>query len=179
MACLPDTPIATHVLSDPATDGWQSLGTGLITSALSQYYPLVAAVVPLSNVMNTTSQHGVLRQLDFEETATSSANIKKCPLLVLIYGQPAPTTPTSGQVYNNAATTTLMGVVEIAQSDYKRVSDTVWLASVKPNLYLRTGVTASSTTVNLVILSNSATSVTFAASATARIRGFFEQSTAQ
>lgn len=178
MSCIPSTPVVSSLLTTPAnTLGWADVGTGLITSALSQYYPLIAGSVTMANLATTTSQHVILRQLEFEETATSSANIKKCPLLVLIYSGLAPTAPVSGQVYN-ASTTDLVGVVEIAAANYKRVSDTVWLATVNPDLYLRTTTSALASTLNYVILSNSATTVTFAASATGRLRAITEQGTA-
>lgn len=176
MSCLPDTPIADHILSDPATDAWQDVGVSLITTALSQYYPIFAGVVGLGSVMNTSLQHGILRQFEFEETAASSGDVKKCPLLILMYGA-TPSTPTAGAVYNNSNTVNCMGVIEITAADYKRVSDTVWQARVQPNIYLRTG-NVSVTTVNFVILSNSATSITYASGAEGRVRGFFEQATA-
>lgn len=178
MSCIPSTPIVRNLLTDAAaTYGWQDLGTGLITNALSQYYPLVAAVIPFSNVAQTTNQHAIIRQVEFEETATSSANIKKCPLLVLFYSGAAPTTPASGAVYN-ASTTNLIGVAEIAAADYKRVSDTVWTARILPELYFRTSATSLASTINCVVLSNSATGVTFAASAAGRLRITTEMATA-
>ena len=176
MACLPNTPVAPNILSDPATDGFQSLGTGLITSALSRYYPLLAAVVPMQSVMNTTLQHGVIRQLDFVESVPTSGDVKKCPLIILLYGQPAPTSPAANAVYNGS-TTGLMGVIRIADTDYKRVSDTKWIASVQPNLHLRTTSGSSSQIINLVILSDSTTSVTYAAGSEGLIRLFVEQGT--
>lgn len=176
MACLPNTPIAPNILSDPATDGFQSLGTGLITSALSRYYPLLAAVVPMQSVMNTTLQHGVLRQLDFLETAPTSGDVKKTPLIVYVYGQPAPTSPAANAVYNGSSAG-LMGIIKIADTDYKRVSDTLWLASVQPNLHLRTTSGSASQIVNLVIVSDSATSVTYASGALGSVRVFIEQGT--
>jgi hypothetical protein len=170
MSCIPSTPIVDNLLSDSTTDyGWQALGTGLITTALSQYYPLLAGVVAFANAAQTSRQHIITEQLEFEETASSSANIKKTPLLVLLYSGAAPTTPTSGAVYNGS-TVNLVGVVEIATGDYKRVSDTVWVARVKPEIHWRTtnGVLAS--TLNAVVLSNSASAVTYAASAAGRLR---------
>lgn len=178
MSCLPNTPVASNILTATnSTDhGWQSVGT-VITTALSQYYPVSASVVTLSGLAQTTEQHMIIRQIEFEETASSSANIKKCPLVVLLYNTSAPTTPTSGAVYNGA-TTNLLGVFTIADSDYKRLSDTVWIATINPNKYVRTGTTSTSSSFYAVILSNSGTSVTFAASAAARIRVFSEAGTA-
>jgi hypothetical protein len=134
-------------------------------------------VVTLSGVAQTTQQHAIIRQLEFEETASSSANIKKCPLIVLLYNSTAPTTPTSGAVYNGS-TTNLLGVFTIADSDYRRVSDTVWIAGIKPDKYVRTGTLSTSSTFFAVVLSNSATSVTYAADAAARLRLFTEALTA-
>jgi hypothetical protein len=177
MACLPNTPITPNILTDPITDGLQPLGSGLITTALSRYYPLVAALVPMQSVMNTSLQHGVIRQVDFIESAPTSGDVKKTPLLIYCYGQPAPTTPTSGAVYNGSSTG-LMGIIKIADTDYRRVSDTVWIASVQPNLHIRTTSGASSQVINLVIVSDSSTSVTYATGASGSVRLFVEQGTA-
>ena len=178
MSCLPNTPIAPNILSDPIADGFQPLGSGLLTSALSRYYPLIAALVPMQNVMNTSLQHGIIRQVDFLESAPTSGDVKKTPLLIYCYGQPAPTTPTSGAVYNGASSG-FMGIIRIADTDYRRVSDTLWIASVQPNLHIRTTSGASSQIINLVIVSDSTTSVTYAAGAAGSVRLFVEQGTAQ
>ncbi|HBB25471.1 MAG TPA: hypothetical protein DCZ59_04330 [Bacteroidetes bacterium] len=179
MSCIPATPVVPSLLSTQATQGWSSLGTGLITTALSQYFPILAGVVPYYDVFQTTGQHAIIRQLEFEETASSAANIRKVPLIVAIYaGSTTPTTPTSGAVYN-PSTTGLIGCIEIAEADYKRTSDTVWTAVVNPNRYIRSGeLSASDDNVNLVILSNSATTKTYAAGAQGRIRMITELGTA-
>lgn len=178
MSCLPNTPIATNVLTyDESNDhGWYSLGA-LITTALSQYYPLTTTVASLSGLAQTTQQHCIVKQIEFEETASSSANIKKCPLTVLLYNTTAPTTPTSGAVYNGS-TTNFLGAFTVADTDYHRVSDTVWTAVIKPDRYVRTGTQSASSTFYAVVLSNSGTSVTYASSASARLRIFTEACTA-
>jgi len=177
MACLPNTPITPNVLTDPIADGFQPLSTGLLTTALSRYYPLIAAIVPMQSIMNAQLQHGIIRQLDFLETVPTITDVKKTPLLVYVYGQPAPTTPTAGAVYNGP-TTGLMGIIRIADTDYRRVSDTAWIASVQPNLHIRTTSGASASVVNLVIVSDSATTVTYASGSAGYIRPFIEQGTA-
>lgn len=178
MSCIQSTPTVSNVLTDPTTDyGFEAVGTSIVTSALSQYYPLAAAVVVLYGQAQTSRQHGIIRQLEFEETASSSANIKKTPLQVLIYSGTAPTTPTTGAVYNGSSTD-LVCIVEVAASDYKRLSDTVWVATVKPNQYYRTTSGSGAANMYAVVLSNSSTSVTYAASSTARLRLFTEQVTA-
>lgn len=178
MSCLPNTPIATNVLTyDESNDhGWYSLGA-LITTALSQYYPLTTTVASLSGLAQTTQQHCIVKQIEFEETASSSANIKKCPLTVLLYNTTAPTTPTAGAVYNGS-TTNFLGAFTVADTDYHRVSDTVWTAVIKPDRYVRTGTQSASSTFYAVVLSNSGTSVTYASSASARLRIFTEACTA-
>lgn len=178
MSCLPTTPTTSNILTyNASTDhGWISAGT-IITSALSQYYPLTTTIPALTGMAQTTQQHLIVRQIQWEETASSSDNIKKCPLIVLLYNTTAPTTPTSGGVYNGS-TTNLLGQFEIADTDYKRVSSTVWTATINPNRYIRTGTLSSSSTIYAVILSNSSSSVTFAADAEARLRVFTEACTA-
>lgn len=179
MSCLPTTPIAFNHLSDTAsanTDGWVSVPT-ISTSALLQYYPIQStpSVITFSGVFQTTYQHGKVLQLQFEETASSSANIKKTALQVYLYSGASPTVPTAGAVYNGA-TTSLLGIVEIATGDYKRLSDTVWIATVTPTLFVRTSSSNLSTNVYAVVLANEAK--TYAASASARMRLMTEANTA-
>lgn len=178
MSCLPNTPVVDNVLSatNSTDNGWISLGA-IITSALLQYYPLSTSVLTFSGTAQTSNQHLVLRQLEFEETASSSANIKKTPLLVLLYTSSSPTAPTSGAVYNGS-TTNLLGAFTIAEADYVRVSDTVWSAVAKPNQYIRVGNSAMASTIYAVVISNKATSVTYAADSSARVRIFTEAATA-
>lgn len=179
MSCLPTTPTTNNVLTDTVasnTDGWLNI-TSVSTSALTQYYPVQSTptVLTFNGVFQTTFQHGRVLQLQIEETASSSANVKKTALQVYLYTGAAPTTPTAGAVYNGSPTN-LIGVVEIAAADYKRVSDTVWIANVKPELWVRTGSTASSVNVYAVVLANEAK--TYASGAALRARLFTEQSTA-
>lgn len=179
MSCLPNTPIASNFLSATnSTDlGWIDL-TSISTSALSQYYPISPTVITFEGTANTTNQHMVLRQVEIEETATSSANIKKCPLHVYLFTNSSPGSPTAGAVYNGS-TTNLIAVVPIAQADYVRVSDTVWVARVNPNRYYRTTNTGSTAGFLYgVVISDSATSVTFAASAGIRVKVITEVGTA-
>lgn len=179
MSCLPTTPTTNNVLTDIVTsntDGWVNVGT-MSTSALTQYYPVQAtpAVLTYNGVFQTTFQHGRVLQFQIEETASSSGNIKKTALQIYLYTNSAPATPTGGAVYNGSPTG-LIGIVEVATSDYKRLSDTVWVATVKPDIWIRTGSTASSINVYAVVLANEAK--TYAASTTLRARLFTEQSTA-
>ena len=180
MSCLPNTPVVTNVLSatNSTDQGWISLGAIIATpTALSQYHPLSTSVLTFSGTAQTSNQHMLLRQIEFEETASSSANIKKTPLLVLVYNNASPTAPTSGAVYNGS-TTGLVGAFQIAEADYVRISDTVWSAVVYPNRYFRTGTSALASTLYAVVLSNKATSVTYAADSTARVNVFTEACTA-
>lgn len=178
MSCLPNTPVAANVLtSTTSTDlGFMSLGA-ITTNALSQYYPLSTTVLSFPGTAQVSNQHLIVRQLEFEETASSSANIKKTPLQVLLYTSSSPTAPVLGEAYQ-ASTGSLLGVIEIAEADYKRISDTVWTAVVNPNRYIRTGTTATASTIYAVVLSNKATSVTYAASSSGRVRIFTEACTA-
>ena len=178
MSCLPNTPVAANILTaNESTDnGWISLG-GIITTAISQYYPLSTSVLTFSGTAQTSNQHLILRQIELEETASSAANIKKTPLLVLIYNGTSPTAPTSGAVYNGS-TTNLIGGFYIADTNYVRISDTVWNAVVKPDQYIRVNTSAQASNLFAVVLSNKSTSVTYAADSTARVRIFTEACTA-
>lgn len=176
MSCLPNTPIAANILSDPAALGWSDVGSNLITSSLSRYYPILAGFVTV-RAMNTTNQHGIIRQVDFEETAATANDIKKHPLIVYILGAGAGTSPASGAAYN-PDTVYLLGQVAITAADYVRTNDTKWTATVKPNLYIRQTTASSAQNLLLAIVSDSASSISYAASAAGRIRLFVEQATA-
>lgn len=138
MACLPNTPVAPNLLSPSNSSdyGWIDLASPT-TNALSQYYPISTSPLQFDNLANGNNQHVIVRQIEVEETATTSADIKKVPLLLYLYNNSAPTAPTLGAVYN-ASTFNLVGVLSIPTADYVRVSDTVWRASANPNYYLRT-----------------------------------------
>lgn len=176
MSCLPNTPVATNVLSDPATLGWCDVGANLITSSLTRYYPILAAFVTC-RVMNTSNQHGILRQFDFEETAASAGDIKKHPLIVYVHGAGAGPSPAAGAVYE-PDTTTLLGQFVITAADYKRTTETKWTASIKPDMYLRQTNSASAQNLLIAIVADSATAISYASGAQARIRPFVEQLTA-
>lgn len=178
MSCLPNTPVAYNVLSATNSNsmGWVEVPS-IITSALSQYYPITTSIMTFDGVAQTSNQHILLQQIQFEETAATKDDIKKVPLLVALYNQTSPTAPTSGAVYN-PSTANLLAVVSIAEADYIRVSDTVHVATAKPGLYLRTGTLSTAPTVYAVVLSNKATSVTYAGSASGRMRIFTQMGTA-
>lgn len=178
MACLPNTPIAYNLLS--ATNsidiGWIDL-TAVTNNALSQYYPLSTAVMSFDGLAQTTNQHVIVKQIEIEETASSSANIKKCPLLFYLFNNTSPGSPTLGAVYN-PTTTNLMGSFEIAAADYVRVSDTVWVAKVSPNRIIRTVVNSNASNFYGVLISNNGTTTTYAASAAIRVKVITEAATA-
>lgn len=179
MSCIPSTPVVSNILTGPANQGWTEVGVSLITTELAQYKPILAAVVPYYDVFTTTNQHCIIRQLEFEETAASSGDVKKVPLIVAIYGgsQP-PSSPVTNTVYN-PTTTGLLTILRIAEADYKRTSDTVWTAVINPDRYIRSGTTASTDAyVNMVFLSDKTTAVTYASGASGRVRMFTEQGTA-
>lgn len=178
MACLPNTPVSPNLLSATnSTDmGWIDL-TAVTNNALSQYYPLSSAVMSFDGLAQTTNQHIIIRQIEIEETASSSANIKKCPLLLYVFNNTAPGSPTLAAVYN-PSTTNLVGSFEIAAADYVRVSDTVWVAKTAPNRYIRTVVNSNASNFFGVLISNNGTSTTYAASAAIRVKLVTEVGTA-
>ena len=166
MACIPSTPTTNVYLSD-TTALYKSLGA-ISTSALSQYYPLelTPTVLTFSGMAQSTYQHLRIAQVQIRETASSSANIKKTALQVLLFTNAAPSAPTAGAVYNPAVTD-MLGIVEIATADYKRWSDTVWLATVNTNILVRTGTLATATNIYAVVLANE--TKTYAASASVEV----------
>lgn len=175
MSCLPNTPIASNITTAPAANGWVAYDD-ISTSALSQYYGFKAQVLTFSAVAATTNQHLVLRQIEIEETASSSANIKKPKLLVYLYTDAAPTAPATNAVYNASTSNLMCGPIAIDTANYTRVSDTVWNAAVNPARYIRTGTTASASNIYVVAIVNEA--VTFSASAGIRVKLTLENNTA-
>lgn len=175
MSCLPNTPIASNVITAPSAAGWVAFD-GVATTALTQYYGVYAQVLTFAAVAATTNQHLVLRQLEIEETASSSANIKKSKLLVYLYTDAAPTTPSTSAVYNASTTNLMCAPIAVDTANYTRVSDTVWSATVNANRYLRTGTAATATNIYVVVIADQ--SVQYAASAALRVRLTLENNTA-
>jgi hypothetical protein len=175
MACLPQTPTAQTITTAPAASGWVAFD-GVATTALQQYYGFYAQVLTFPSVAATTNQHLVLRQIEIEETASSSANIKKSKMLVYVYTDAAPTAPSTSAVYNASTSNLMCAPVAVDTANYARVSDTVWTATVNPNRYMRTGTNATATNVYVVVVVDQA--VTYAASAGIRVRLTLENNTA-
>lgn len=180
MSCLPNTPIASNITTAAAANGWVAFDD-VSTSALLQYYGFKAQVLTFAGIASTTNQHLCLRQIEVEETATSSANIKKPKLLLYLYTDSAPTAPATNAVYNASTTNLMCAPIAIDTSNYVRVSGeaattNVWTATVNPNRYIRTGTTATATNIYLVAIVDQ--SVTFAASAGIRVKLTLENHTA-
>lgn len=180
MACLPNTPIAANITTAPSAAGYVAFDS-IATTALTQYFGVAAQVLTFPSVAATTNQHLVLRQLEVEETATSSANLKKSKLLVYLYTDSAPTTPSTTAVYNASTTNLMCAPIAIDTANYTRVSGetattNVWTATVNPNRYLRTGTSATATNIYVVVLADQ--SVQYAASAGLRVRLTLENNTA-
>jgi hypothetical protein len=175
MSCLPNTPISSNITTAPSANGWVAFDS-VTTAALLQYYGVAAQVLTFSSVASTTNQHLVLRQLEIEETASSSANIKKSKLIVYLYTDSAPTAPATNAVYNASTTNLMCAPIAVDTADYARVSDTVWTATENVNRYLRTGTSATATNIYVVVIADQ--SVTYAASAGLRVKLTLENHTA-
>jgi hypothetical protein len=175
MSCLPQTPTAQTITTAPSASGWVAFDA-VSTSALLQYYGFQAQVLTFPSVASTTNQHLTLRQIEIEETASSSANIKKAKMLVYVYTDTAPTAPATNAVYNASTVNLMCAPIAVDTANYARVSDTVWTATVNPNRYLRTGTTATATNIYVVVVLDQ--SVTYAASSGIRARLTLENNTA-
>jgi hypothetical protein len=175
MSCLPNTPISSNITTAPSANGWVAFDS-VTTAALLQYYGVAAQVLTFSSVASTTNQHLVLRQLEIEETASSTANIKKSKLLVYLYTDSAPTAPATNAVYNASTTNLMCAPIAVDTADYARVSDTVWTATENVNRYVRTGTSATATNIYVVVIADQ--SVTYAASAGLRVKLTLENHTA-
>lgn len=164
MSCIPNAPIAFDVRDD----GWQSF-TGVLTTTAAQWKPISTEVLVFEGVVETESQAAILRQLELEETATSSGNLKFQDLMVYLYTQSSPTVPTEGVVYN-PSTTNLVAQVKVLSTDYLRTSDTVWTARVNPDKYFTTGSGSTAGNLYAVALYANATPTAYAASAGIRVK---------
>jgi hypothetical protein len=175
MSCLPNTPIASNIVTTPAAAGWVAFSS-VTTNALLSYYGVSAEVLSFPALGSTTNQHQVLRQIELEETATSSGNIKKAKLLVYLYTDSAPSAPSTSAVYNASTVNLMCGPIAIDTANYVRVSDTVWTATVNPARYIRTGTSSTAQNIYVVVIADQA--VTYAASAALRVRLTLENGTA-
>lgn len=179
MSCLPNTPISDNILSatNSTDSGWIDISVLNTATALSQYYPLSDSVTQLSNMAQTTSQHINILQVEIEETATSSANIQTVPTKMLLFNGTVPPTPTLGAVYN-PVNANIAAIIDIPDTAFTRLSDTVWRASINANYWTRTNTTTSSNFFYAVLLHNSATPVTYPAGSSIRIRVMTKMATA-
>lgn len=175
MSCLPQTPIANELLTVKAADGYVAFTT-VTTDALLQYYGVAAEVLVFNSIFKTSNQHLKLVQVEVEETATSAANIKKADLRILLYTNGAPTTPATNAAYDGSTTNLLCAPILIDDTNYSRVSQTVWTATVQPNRYVRSGSQSTGVNVYAVVLADQ--TVQYAASAQLRLRLWFESHTA-
>lgn len=178
MSCLPNTPVVENILSATQSSdlGWIDL-TPITTNSLSQFFPLSNGIISFNNLAQTTNQHFIIRQVQVEEYASSSGNLRKKPLIVYLYNNTAPSTPTLGAVYN-ASTYNLMGVLEIESSDYKRIADNQFVATRQPNIISRTSTGSTSNLFFAVVVSNDPNAYSYDASALIRVRLFTEVATA-
>lgn len=179
MSCLPNTPISDNILSaSNSTDaGWLDISVLSTATALSRYFPLSDSITQLSNLAQTTSQHIWIEQVEIEETATTAVNIQTVPTKMLLFNGVVPPTPTLGAVYN-PANANIAAIIDVPESAFTRLSDTVWRASVAVNYLTRTITTSSSNFFYAVLLHDSATPVTYPAGSSMRIRVFTRQATA-
>ena len=173
MSCLPQTPTGNDDRSTPDNGGWVSI-TAVSTAALTKHFGIAAETLRFLSVADGTNQHVEILQIEIEETASDSTTIKKNPLVIYLYDDAgaAPTSPSVSTEYHGS-TTNLLATYEIVAADYYRVSGkagvtAVWRARVTPTLHVRTGTTATSGNMYMVILTDAA--VTYAASAAIRAR---------
>lgn len=166
MSCTPANVVHDHILSDPDAEGWVTFSAPS-TSALLTYYAIAPEVVTFQNVATKPNQHLEILQIEFEETAATSGDLKKADLIVALYSGSAPSTPSSSAV-NNLSATNLLGTYQIEDTDYKYEAATRWKATVRPNKFIRTGTSANSSSIYAVVLANQ--SVTYIAGLAFRMR---------
>lgn len=119
----------------------------------------------------------ILRQIEIEETASSSANIKTAPLKLLLFDDQSPAAPTLGAVYN-PTNSYVAGIYDIPAANYSRFSDTVWKAVINPNHLFRTATSSNVANFVGVLLSNDPNALTYAAGVGLRVRIFTEMASA-
>lgn len=149
--CSPSVSIARDI----RTSGLTVTSVQLEQDAPTQWWPVCAEVVQLSGVTEGMLQGAVLRQLQLIETASAAGNVKKNDIRIILYNHSGTTVPTEGAVYNPSPTNRI-GIVDVVTADYKRVSDTEWLAVPTINggegLHFATNVSAPATDIYAVLL---------------------------
>ena len=178
MSCLPNTPVMDNILSatNSVDMGWIELASPT-TAAVQRYYPLSTSFLFFNNLAQTTNQHVILRQIEIEETASSSAIIKTAPLKLLLFDDQSPAAPTLGAVYN-PTNSYVAGIYDIPAANYSRFSDTVWKAVINPNHLFRTATSSNVANFVGVLLSNDPNALTYAAGVGLRVRIFTEMASA-
>jgi len=177
MSCTPANVVHDHILSasgSSSTDGWVTV-TSPSTSALLTSYGVTTSILTFDNVATASNQHIELVQFEIEETAATSGDLKKKGLKLMLYSNSSPSSASTSAVYN-ASTTNLIGQVEVATADYKRVADTIWVAKVNPYTFMRTVTGSTPTTIYGVLITTEA--VTYVSGVALRVRPIFRIHTA-
>lgn len=172
MSCSPALATADHILTTPDNAGWVTL-TGVVTTALVADYGLSTAVLSFPSIATAPNQHIVLEQVEIEETAATSGDIKKADLKLLFYTQ-TPSSPSTSAVYNGS-TTNYMGQVTVDDTEYKRLADTIWHAVKSTDVHMRTGTGSTASTIYVVVLA--AQSVTYVSGVAIRVKVTFKVNT--
>lgn len=140
--------------------------TGLdTTNSLTTGEAVNNAVLTFSTLVDGANQNFDLSQITVRETAATSSDVKKPDLAIVWYHGTPPTTPTPNAVYGTPVGSTYLCTTYIAEADYKRVSETVWEASITPARRLVTQTTGATTEIYAVVLSMESGGVTFASGA--------------
>lgn len=180
MSCIQAVTI-DRVLTLPTVNnqGWLDMGT-IETNAPTQYWPVTISELEFDSMAQGVQQVLTVEQISIEETASSSANKKRNALAVYLYTDAAPTAPTLGAVYNPSALN-LLGVFNVPSgaatpadpfNGYRRVSDTVDIATIKPQEKVVVGTTAASSTIWAVVLFQGASPSQYIAGVGLRLKLF-------
>lgn len=172
MSCSPALATADHILTTPDSGGWVTL-TGVVTSALLANYGLSTAVLSFPSIATQPNQHLVLEQVEIEETAATSGDIKKADIKLLFYTS-TPSSPSTSAAYNGS-TTGYMGQVTVDDTEYARLADTIWHATKNCDVHMRTGTGSTPSTIYVVVLA--AQSVTYVSGVAVRVKVTFKVNT--
>lgn len=149
--CSPNASLAYDIRSS----GLVTTSAQLEQDAPTIWWPVVAEVMQFAGVTEGMLQHAIIRQLVLRETASASGNIKKNDIRIVLYGHSGTTVPTEGAVYDPSPTNRI-GVIDVVQGDYKRVSSTEWEAVPTINggqgLHFATNAAAPGTDLCAVLL---------------------------
>jgi hypothetical protein len=142
-----------------------------VTNSLTTGEAINDTVLEFPAVIDARLQVLQIATVNLREVASSAANVRKADLYLHLWHGTAPTAPVANAVYATPTGTNYLGVVQIAEADYRRLNETTWEATIKPmDIHVATDTTGAVGSIFGVLLSNEGAGVTYAAAAALSVR---------